>query len=104
MALMDLKRVKDKVAWVLEKKPHTREDDTLLVISVWKRFYREEFHDLVFREFSRPDLPSFESIRRARQKFNEEGLYLPSEEVMKRRGRKIPEVQEDLREFNNDNQ
>ena len=114
---MQIKEVKGQVEWCLQHFPVTQEDDTSLVMSVWKNFHREAYCDFIYRgllilDIPRPqelsdsmsektfgDLPSFESIRRVRQKLNEQGYYLPSDEVMKQRGRKVKEVQEDLREM-----
>jgi len=114
---MKLKKIKDKVAWCLENRPATKEDDMLLILSVWKNFYHQEFCDLLHtglktlsfevpRELDRQlgrarmsDLPSTESIRRVRQKFNQEDKYLPSEEVMRLRRREAPKVQEELRRW-----
>jgi len=115
MATMNLKRVKDKIELCLKNIISTRECDMQLVMTVWAEFYPEESNSFVvelrakiggYIPYVQPNaasisnLPSFESIRRVRQKFNEEGLYLPSEETQRKRGRKTPEVQEDLREWN----
>lgn len=114
---MKLKKIKDKVAWCLENRPATKEDDMLLIISVWKNFYKEAFCDFLHKSLTTmeveppqelirkmgsdrmSDLPQAESIRRVRQKFNEEGKYLPSEKVMKQRGREVAKVQEEIREW-----
>jgi len=115
---MDLKGVKNQVEWCLKERAGTREDDMLLTISVWKNFYKEAFCDFLWvglrqMEIDPPgdllkklnnkrmsDLPSTESIRRSRQKFNEEGKYLPCQKVQKARGREVPKVQEDIRGWN----
>ena len=114
MPTLDLKTTKSKVEWCLKNRPNTREDDTLLALSVWKNFYRSDFENLLIfslksLEIDFPHifktaggdmnkLPSFESCRRLRQKFNEQGLYLPEDEtVLKRRG-KVGEVLDFLTE------
>jgi len=94
---MNLDQVKGQVEWCLEKKPLTRNDDMLLVISVWKNFYRSDFIDFLLWSVKAleeepsvwmqkggniKNLPSFESIRRTRQKIqNEEGKYKASPEI-----------------------
>ena len=112
------KQVKDKVEWCLKNKEVTRNDDMLLVLSVWKNFHRNDFTSYirlcmnsmemdirhVFQgvrgEYK--NLPSMESIRRVRQKFQENGEYLPTDpKVTKERGRKIAEFVEFAR-GNND--
>lgn len=106
MATLDLKTTKSKVEWCLINRIGTRGDDMILALSVWKNFYRSDFEQLIklslgALEIDLPTflqqktsgdmnkLPSFESCRRLRQKFNEKGLYLPSDEnILKRRGKR----------------
>lgn len=66
-----LKRMQDKVEWVLENFPVTRDDDRLVVGAVYAHFYKVDmntpFKDILLRR----DLPNFETIRRCRQKAQE---------------------------------
>ena len=71
-----LKRLEDKVRWCLEKFPATRSNDRYLIGSVYCHFYDIDSYQ-PFREIILNDrLPSFESIRRTRQKIqaNDENL------------------------------
>ena len=66
-----MSRVRDvepKVATILEAFPHTRDSDKLLVLNVYNAFYNVGVNDGFAAVMMRTDLPSFESIRRARQK------------------------------------
>ena len=51
-------------------RPKTRDDDRLLIACVYKDYFNirnDSFEDVI----NRTDLPSFESIRRARQKLQQ---------------------------------
>lgn len=113
MATLDLKTTKLKVEWCLTHRPTTRGDDHILTLVLWKNFYRRDYEDMIIKclqsiqapvpiSLGRDDgdmgkLPSFESCRRLRQKFNENGLYLPTDKtILKRRG-KTPEILEFLK-------
>lgn len=115
MTTLDLGTTKAKVEWCLLHKPKTREDDTILALSVWKYFHEEDYKHLLFLSLKSlhidiptlltvlPDshmdkLPSFESCRRLRQKFNEKGLYLPEDETVLQRRGKIKHVLDYVRE------
>lgn len=71
-----LKRMQDKVEYILEKHPLTRDDDKMLICAVYSHFYnvdmREEFGSVMLND----KLPSFETIRRCRQKVQEENELL----------------------------
>jgi len=85
-------------------------------VSVWKNFHKDnmiEFIKLCIKvcELDQPDnmnfyrgdyneLPSMESIRRVRQKFQENGKFMPTDpKVAEDRKRNIPRVQKDLRDW-----
>lgn len=86
----------------------------MLMLSVWKNFYRQEFECFIkmclqSMELTVPDclvhaskrfenLPSSESCRRVRQKFNQQDMYLPDPKTVKGRGRKRQHVLEFVRE------
>lgn len=64
---MKIDSVKDLVYMILRTEPATRNSDKVLIYSIYKKFgvnAGESFEDVLFNE----DLPSFETIRRARQK------------------------------------
>ena len=65
------KTMHNRVMEVLMDTPDTRSSDRLLISEVYRRYYgvrSEPFHVVM----SRSDLPSFETIRRCRQKIQEE--------------------------------
>lgn len=66
-----LKRMQDKVEWVLTKYPMCRDNDRLVVGAVYSHFYGVDmgapFRDILLDE----ELPNFETIRRCRQKAQE---------------------------------
>lgn len=65
--MMKIDSVKDLVYMTLRTEPATRNSDRALIYSINKKFglcAGESFEDVLFNE----DLPSFETIRRARQK------------------------------------
>ena len=65
------KTMHNKVMEVLMDTPRARSSDRLLISEIYKRYYgicNEPFHVVM----SMSDLPSFETIRRCRQKIQEE--------------------------------
>ena len=79
-----LRTIKDKVAFILETYPSTRDSDKYLWLS-----YLTNFHGLksvlgnngdAYADFIQlildKDTPTMESIRRVRQKLQEKGLYV----------------------------
>ena len=69
--MTDLKRMQDKVEWCLEKYPKTRENDRVLIGTVYTRFYGVDIMTPLRDILLDDELPSFESIRRCRQKVQE---------------------------------
>ena len=65
-----VREVTPKVFDMLKNYPATRSDDRLLIRAIYDHYYhvtRQPFEEVMMRT----DLPSFESIRRARQKIQE---------------------------------
>ena len=80
---LELKTIEDKVAKLLERFPALRSSDKLLITS-----YFAEYHDIrTFRQFafSKVELPSFESIRRTRQRIQQKGMFKANEHTQKMR-------------------
>ena len=79
----DILTVKDRVFHILETVPATRDSDKLLImrflVETKVGYYVKNGLFIPYSHFD--DLPSFESIRRVRQKFQEQGLFLASEKV-----------------------
>lgn len=64
---MKIDNVRDLVYITLKHEPATRNSDRLLIYSIYKNYFGcggESFEDVMHNE----DLPSFETIRRTRQK------------------------------------
>lgn len=85
----DLKKAKDRVAYLLEKYPATRDCDKTLWLA-----YLVLYHDLrkllgeaAYEKFKslllNKDTVTMESIRRMRQKFQEDGKYLGAKRKFK---------------------
>lgn len=77
-------QIKDKVEQYLTKYPHLRDDDNKLMASIWEAEYNAKRNkstkdipawDFLF-EFSKGSLTSSESVRRCRQKLQEENPHL----------------------------
>ena len=76
-----LGKMKEKVTVLLETYPKLRDDDFLLIGAVYSQFYGVGYSDSfldVMKHHEEKKLPSFESIRRTRQKVQEERLDLCS--------------------------
>lgn len=77
----DILTVKDTVENVLQADDRARNDDKWLTIQVLRKM---GFN--IFIPYEKLDsMPSFESIRRTRQKFQETGQYLPNPVVAEKR-------------------
>lgn len=80
--ISDLKKVKDKVAWILNKYPNTRDSDKLLWIAYLVTYHdlRNQIGDEAYNKMKSiimdKNTASMESVRRVRQKLQEDGLYL----------------------------
>jgi hypothetical protein len=85
--LQAIKHTRGKVKAILEEYPETRNCDKLLCIMYWKLV--DGVKDLDDIQFA----TSPEVIRRTRQWFNEQGMYLATDpEVLKRRRQKAMEM------------
>jgi hypothetical protein len=75
-----LKTKKDRVEYILKHFEYAREDDSYLISMYWQIF------DNIFHVADIVRATPPEVIRRVRQKFNEQGMYLPKNpQVLKRR-------------------
>ena len=75
-------RTKKLVERVLEQKPEARDDDKLLMLYVWQ-MQGLHFSEGQLKAFKNASSP--ESIRRTRQKFQQDGEYKASEKVEEQR-------------------
>jgi len=85
-----LKTTKERVEWLLYKYPNARNSDLYLTILYLRRFtdlgkYIKYIPYNVIKRYE----GIFETIRRTRQKIQEEGKYLPTDEEVLRRRRKL---------------
>lgn len=84
-------RIKDVVKRILSEIPETRDSDKLLILYVWQA------QGLVFTPEqiqAYKKVASSETIRRIRQKFQEEGLYRASDDVEEARYNKFVETKD----------
>lgn len=72
--------IKSQVKQILLEYPETRKSNNLLVLMVWQKYYP----DLELRcNLAKADeVANLETCRRIRQKFNELGIFLPSERII----------------------
>lgn len=88
---MKIETVKKMVREILKDNAHTRGDDNILFLEVLKKLglkINEITIDIFFQNYGRLDLPSIETVTRARRKAQEENpLLLPTDEVILRRRR-----------------
>lgn len=102
--MADLKRLSNKVAYELENYPELRDDDFKLILAIYADFYEVgtfcSFHDIMMNHADYK-LPSFESIRRTRQKLQEKypGKYAGSENMKKIRDKEFDSFYEYAREI-----
>lgn len=75
MSLDNMKTLSEKVMWELENRPQAQDDDRYLIYVIYRDFY-DVRQDTFCEVMKRDDLPSFESIRRARQKIQAECEWL----------------------------
>ncbi len=66
-----VREVTPKVFEVLKEYPETRNNDKELVLRVYTKYYHVFLGDSFHKVMRRKDLPSMESIRRARQRIQE---------------------------------
>lgn len=87
--LEKLRTVKERVEYLLEKYPNARNSDLYLIILYLRKFTElGKYIKYIPYEVIRKYDGVMESIRRARQKIQEEGRYLPTDpNVLKRRRR-----------------
>ena len=71
MGRKNLYKVSDMVWQMLKIHPETRSSDRELILNLYSDFYGI-FSEPFYKVMDRKDLPSFESIRRARQKIQAE--------------------------------
>jgi len=80
-----LRTVKDRVEWILSKFPSARNSDTMLQFIYLRTF---EGINIPYVEWEKISKLSLETVRRMRQKLQEEGKYLPTDPaVIERRKR-----------------
>ena len=88
-----LKTVKERVEWILANHPEARNDDFYLYILYVRTFEPElsKYIDYIPFEIIKRST-RFETIRRCRQKIQEEGRYLPTDPKVLKKRRKLAEA------------
>lgn len=89
----DLNTVRGKVRLILEEKPETRGNDTLLIVHFMEREGINGWGKLM--DAAAKQSISFETIRRARQYIQAGGDYLPEDPVIIKR-RKLQRAYEEI--------
>jgi len=87
--LQQLRTKKKRVEYLLRRYPDTRNNDTYLEWLYMRKFHRLPLPFLTMRQLASINL---EGVRRARQKLQEEGRYLPTNPEVMRRRRKLREA------------
>lgn len=99
-----MKAIKELVQTILKDRPETRDNDELLIALIWGRYlkaFNKDPDKLTARDFLRlyayeSILPSAESIRRSRQKLQEEDAFYRGRSYNERQA-KAERVKEELR-------
>jgi len=87
-----LKTVKERVEYILEHYPETRNNDLYLWLIYVRLFDKELSKYIKFIPYEvLKRATHFETIRRTRQKIQEEGRYLPTDPKVLRRRRRLAE-------------
>lgn len=84
---------KDVIEKVLKEHPQTRNSDKLLLIWVWNESGFVLTHEQV-EDFLRADLPTAETVRRTRQRFQQLGEYEADTKVKGMRQAKAQVIQQ----------
>lgn len=90
-----LKSMQNKVEYILEKYPQTRDSDNMLICAIYQAFYNVNVSCRSFKDVAMNDkLPAFETIRRCRQKAQAD-----HEELRGKRDRERLERQKEFVEY-----
>jgi len=81
-----LETVKNRVEWILLKYPSARNSDTMLQF-IYLRIF--EGINIPYVEWEKLSQLSLETVRRVRQKLQEEGKYLPTDPAVIERRRRL---------------
>ena len=96
---MEIKTVKEQVENVLSRYSRARSQDEYLFSVVHEEFYgvsRRAEYSWVLDQIMYGFIPSFESIRRCRQKIQESGKYPATEAVKNKRKKRTKVIREQL--------
>jgi len=91
--LKKLKTVKERVEWLLQRFPNARNSDLYLTI-LYLRYFTElgSYIKYIPYELIKKYDGIFETIRRTRQKLQEQGKYLPTDPQVLKRRRKLAKM------------
>ncbi|MEM4014492.1 hypothetical protein [Desulfurococcus sp.] len=89
----DLKTIKERVAWILEHYPNARNSDLYLIILYLRQFTElGKYIEYIPYELIKKYNDVTWTVRRMRQKIQEEGLYLPTDPSVLKRRRRLAKV------------
>jgi hypothetical protein len=88
--LKEIMLIKDQVEKVLSEDVRARNDDNWLIIQVLREMGYKIYID--YKDLDK--MPAWETIRRTRQKFQEEGKYPATEECQRKRRKQEVEMQD----------
>ena len=101
MLFYQMKTIKERVKYLLDTFPHLRDDDFKLIATYYK--FEVGYSDLdsmrgldFLQMFANGEVPHSESIRRARQKLQEDNDYLKGENY-KQRQRDSEEMKKEIK-------
>ena len=96
-----LKTLQDKVEYCLKKYPICRNNDKILIGTIYKLFYNFDVSTCTAKELLLNDsLPGFETITRCRRKVQEENIELQSTNTARRQRNKMKiEIEQYVRKY-----
>ena len=90
-----LRKVKERISFILDKYPPTRDDDRVLLRYYYRIF--EPYVTLKVSELTAMTTP--ESITRCRRKVQEKGQFMPSDQVAGKRRRREQQIHDGIRDL-----
>lgn len=89
--------VTEQVEYALSNYEHTRENDKVLTVTVWRLFYKVS-HTITVEMYLK-ELPTQDVIKRIRAKFNSKGQYIPRDPEICRARKILETVYTEFRGF-----
>lgn len=96
--ISEIVTITEQVEYILSNYEHTRENDKVLTVTVWRIFYKVS-HTITVEMYLK-DLPTGDIIKRIRAKLNSKGLYLPKDPEVCRARKILEDVYTEFRGYN----